>query len=530
MVDPQFCVDRRFGLIASKLAFSAWGPLIVSTSRRDSGATSRRRFLATSGAALAGAAAPNLAAREAQSSPVLLPPYVADVDGDGQLGPLDQEVVRTALFAQRGFDLVPRPGFDQRADVFGRGSVEPLGVDSVAHSIDQHIMSLAPAITRPITIAWHYGWYNTLDRPPGRQTVRLKGGNYRSFDPEVETTFHDLKNEFGVTVDALSWIPKRNNKDNQDNYRRGFFAAPNVGSRYFCLLYESTIALPGLSGRIDLQSDVVQFLIREDFAQMARFFTEVRDASPARIFTLDGRPVVFIFGSHTWGLLPISPGFLAVDAMITSVRQIFKDIYGVAPYLVGEEMFLSASGRFSNDRRRRTVSFDAIYVYHHASNIKRGIDATLQISRSYIDNQLNILRRTYETIEPLRNRYTGQRVLVIPNLAPGFAKPGHPTLQLGRSGYADFMKLLHDLHMTEHLFGAWHDALGSTLLPAPIYIVGSWNEEFEGHCIFPFDFNFSVPEVVQQGFDLSMAVKEVFGWNHYARRDIVGGPPPEPDV
>lgn len=29
---------------------------------------------------------------------------------------------------------------------------------------------------------------------------------------------------------------------------------------------------------------------------------EVRDGFPTRVFRLDGRPVVFIFGSHAWGL------------------------------------------------------------------------------------------------------------------------------------------------------------------------------------------------------------------------------------
>ena len=52
-------------------------------------------------------------------------------------------------------------------------------------------------------------------------------------------------------------------------------------------------------------------------------------------------------------------------------------------------------------------------------------------------------------------------------------------------------------------------------------------EEFEGHCVFPFEFNFSVPEVTQHGFDLAMPIKEVFGWNHYANRAVT---PPEPLV
>lgn len=495
----------------------------MSNLPRNDASQSRRSFLtATSAAVAATVTRPNISIG-AQEGPVLLPPYIADVNGDGLLEPDDAGLVDLALFTQRGFDLVPAPGFDHRADIFGRGGIDPIALESVLHSIDvwRESATLAP---RPITVAWHYGWYNTLNRPPGLQTVRLKGGNYLSFDPVVETIFHDLKNEFGVTVDALSWIPPRDNKDNQANYRNAFLKAANVDTRHICLLYESTIALPFVGSRIDFRSAVVQQFLRQDFAEMARFFREIRDDTPGRVFTLDGRPVLFIFGTHTWGLLPVVGGnFEALDAMITEVRTLFEDIYGSPPYIVGEEMFLSTTGEFSPDRRRRTQSFDAIYVYHHASNLKPlkpGIEAQLPMSPLYIENQVRILRHTYRAVAGLRNRFTRQPILVIPNLAPGFAKPGNPTLLLGRSGYADFLKLMSAVHVKEHIVESWRSVLGTPQLPAPVYVVGSWNEEFEGHCVFPFDFNFSVPEVVQQGFDLAMPLKEVFGWNHYAQREI----------
>ncbi|MCH7824445.1 MAG: hypothetical protein IH849_06545, partial [Acidobacteria bacterium] len=48
-----------------------------------------------------------------------------------------------------------------------------------------------------------------------------------------------------------------------------------------------------------------------------------------------------------------------------------------------------------------------------------------------------------------------------------------------------------------------------------------WNEEFEGHAVFPAAFNQSLLEVQLGGFDLSMAIKQVFSWNHYATRPII---------
>jgi len=478
----------------------------------SSHSANRRHFLESVMATL-GAIVANRADVFSQDQVGRLTRYLADVDGDGLVGQLDREIAERALYAQRGFDLVPATGFDQRLDVFGRGVIDRDTVQIVLEAIEVFRATSGTGVEpRPVPIAWHYGWYNDIMRPAGWQTVRYKGGDYLSFDPSVEPTFNDLKNEFGVTVDALSWIPKRDNKDNQDNYRSAYLKAPNVNTRHVCLLYESTIALPPSGGRVDFQSPDVMATIREDFAEMARFMVEIRDETPARIYELDGKPVVFIFGSHTWGMVPYVWG---VAGLIANIRQIFRDIYGSVPFIVGEEMYLSSRGEFSTDRILRTRNFDGIYVYHHASNLKRARYAVLQMSPSYISNQVNILRRTYAAVSSIRNRFTDQPILVIPNLAPGFAKPGHPTLQLGRAGYADFMKLLKGIHET------WWTTFSaqSNIKTAP-YVVGSWNEEFEGHCVCPFEFNFSVPEVEQQGFDLSMPIKEVFGWNHYAHRAI----------
>lgn len=469
-----------------------------------------------------------------QEAPILLPPYVTDVDGNGFIESADDELVSTALHARRGFGLAPADGFDYRADVLGRAAVDPLVVDSVRHSVRRYAETAEPTPGRPITVAWHYGWYNELARPAGTQTVRFKGGDYRSFDPRVETTFNELKNEFGVTVDALSWIPPHKNLDNNRHYVNGYLRASNVGTRHACLLYESTLALDARGGRIDFRGARVAERFDEDFREMARFLARVRDDGPARVFTLQGRPVVFIFGTHIWGRLPIdATDVRALEKAVGRALDTFAGVYGERPFLVGEEMQLTREKRLSDDRRTRATFFDAVFVYHHASNIKSGREQLLRMSPAYVRNQIEMLRNTYEDTLPLRNRFTGGRLLIIPNLAPGFAKPGHPTLLIDRAGYADFMKLVKQVHMEEHVLRHWSDELGQAALPAPVYVVGSWNEEFEGHCLFPYDFNLSVSadDAEQHGFDVAMALKEVFGWNHYASRAIAAAgtaPPVEP--
>ena len=205
---------------------------------------------------------------------------------------------------------------------------------------------------------------------------------------------------------------------------------------------------------------------------MARFWVRLRDQSKARTFALDGRPVVFIFGSHSWSILPLTRAeATAFEISMDHAREVFRAVYGQFPYIVGEEMVLSSKGTFAEDRALRTRSFDRIYIYHHASNLKptrlSGIDATLFVTDDYTENQLALLRTTYDAVQGLRNRYTGKRVLVIPNIAPGFAKPGLPTLIIDRAWYADFMKLVQQFHVSSYIDVKWLSALGTAELPAP---------------------------------------------------------------
>ena len=60
---------------------------------------------------------------------------------------------------------MPNPDFDPRADVFGRGVVDQLSHDSVQHTVAAQASGLVEQQSRPITVAWHYEWYNVPFRP-----------------------------------------------------------------------------------------------------------------------------------------------------------------------------------------------------------------------------------------------------------------------------------------------------------------------------------------------------------------------------
>ena len=457
---------------------------------------------------------------QAQSTgPMTLPDHVADVDGNGSIGLGDTGLMQQALFTTRGFGIQPNSGFDTRADVFGRGIIGPDAVDAVAHTVATAAVP-SRRVRRPITVGWHYAWYDHVRRPLLQQTVRYLGGDYLSNDPVVETEFNDLKNEFGITVDALSWIPRRLTPTILPNFQAGFFSATNAATRYVALLYEAVLALPTVGGRVDFRSNAVRARLVEDFAAMAETFVEARDEYPTRVFLLDGRPVVFIFASHAWGLNPDDTGeFSAMTGVVADAVQAFRTVYGEAPYLVGDELLpLASTSTPSPDRLSRGALFDAVYAYH-AANLKTSA-APFGMNEAYGALQRLRLERATEAVRGLENRFTNRKVLIIPSLAGGFAKHGLPTLSATRQAFANYLKLLTRYHEEVYLPQEWPGALGTAAMPAPIYSIGSWNEEYEGHAVLPAQFNLALTDSEQQGFDFAMALKEAFGWNHYAERAI----------
>ena len=454
-----------------------------------------------------------------------LPAYVADVNGDGHLGGPDIGLMQRAVFTSRGFAVEPNTSYDHRADIFGRAQIDQEAVDAVARTIALHADGVPAPVPRPITVAWHYGWYDTVQRPLLLQTVRYLNGDYLSSDPRVEEEFNQLKNEFGVTVDALSWMPERVRPSLLPNYEAGYFAASNAATRHVALLYENTLALPDTGGRFDFRRADVRDLLVADFEAMARTLVSARDRHPTRVFQVDRRPVIFIFASHAWGL---NAGdqieFFRINDTVDAAREAFRTVYGAYPYLVGDELLqLGSPASPTSDLLSRATNFDALYSYH-AANLKVGA-APFAIDEAYGAFQQDRLARGVRDAQPIRCRFTGQPPLIIPSLAGGFAKHGMPTLTATRHAYASYMQRLTRYYTEVYLPTEWEGDVGTAALPAPIVTVGSWNEEFEGHAVLPAAFNLAFGPSEQGGFDYVMAIKQTFGWNHYAERPILGPSP-----
>lgn len=463
---------------------------------------------------------PDALVEEALAAPELLPPWVANVRGNGRVGRADENLVRKAIRTRRGRQVIPRDGFDVRMDVLGTGRVTRPAYRSVEKTRKHLDANPGERRARPVTVCWHYGWFNHEARRPRKHHVWFKGGGYSSRSPRSEALFNDLKNECGITVDALSWADPRVDGNLNRNLELGYLNARNGDSRYTALLYESLLSLRAEPGdRIDFTRNLTRKRLIQNFRDMARFFKQVEE-SPARVFRVDGRPVIFIYASHTWGLNVDGTGeqYLRIDEAMENAIANFQAIYGTAPFLVGEETTFAESDRFDLGRQRRSANFDAVFVYHHATGGDFIVRGGSNLRGAYVEQVKEVLSNTYEGVLEHRNRFTDRQLLVIPSFAAGFSKDGVPTLFANRGDYGDFLKEMVRFH-EEEFHRPLHGEARFREVP-PIVTVGSWNEEWEGHAVMPSRFNRTLSPRLQGGFDLTMAIKQAFGWNHYAKRDL----------
>jgi len=115
----------------------------------------------------------------------------------------------------------------------------------------------------------------------------------------------------------------------------------------------------------------------------------------------------------------------------------------------------------------------------------------------------------------VRNRYSGDPLLVIPSSAAGFAKARLPSLLASRDDYAGLLAAMQEL-TDEHLSNVHAKRLGTPALPAPLVIAGSWNEEFEGHALMPAASNRVLFDKRHGGLDWPYVLKSIYGWNSWA--------------
>jgi len=464
---------------------------------------SRRMAIRNAAFAALALAAPRAAS--AQSERPVRFPWPFDIDGDGLVSASDRRLVAAAAHLVRDGRARPQSEWDARLDFLGRGRVS---ADRLAQ-FDR----LAPALgtrlpPRPITACWHYGWYSPGRRRRERPTMRYIDGAYLSSDRRTEQAFNAIKEEFGIGADILSWIDNRNVLR---AYGSGYLSAANRDRRRFGLLYESQINL-NVSGRVDLarnKSYVGKLL--KDFRRMGQWLAESVGSDGPGLLRIDGRPLVYLFGSHTFG--PRDRDLPAVGAALIRAREEFAEAFGAYPYLVGDESIFPGDREVALDRRYRARFFDAVTRYHHYDerHVRAiGEDKTVRLDAAYGDRIVRLERRNMAGFADVSSRYTDDPVLVIPSSAAGFAKGGLPSLRASREDYVGFLEAMQGL-TDEHLALRHRERLHTGRLAAPLVFVGSWNEEFEGHALMPAAENRALADRRHDGFDWLYAIKSRYG-------------------
>jgi hypothetical protein len=427
-------------------------------------------------------------------------PWSLDANGDGQIDAEDLDLITSLIGTRRGNGLRPAPGWDPRGDVLAQGRVARAAERAARLGLG------LPVPVRPLVACWHYGWYRRATRRGDPVTMRYRGGAYSSSSRATEEEFNRLKGEFGIDVDLLSWIDAPHV---MGAYERGYLAARNLRSRRFGLLYEPLLNM-GVSGRVEFtdESSYGPKLV-SDFAAMGRWLA--RAAGRGRPAQLDGRPLVYVFASHVFGR---HDGELAsVGRSLTQARNAFAEAYGALPYLIGDEALFPGDAAAGIDRLYRASYCDAITRYHHYDETQvraAGGGADLNLDADHRARIAHTERRTATAFAAVRCRFTEAPLLVIPSSAAGFAKRGMPSVKASRDEYAAWLREAQTI-TDEHVEARHRGRVGTPRLQAPLAIVGSWNEEYEGHAVMPASQNSALRDGSHAGFDWLYAIRSLYG-------------------
>lgn len=474
---------------------------------------SRRSILAGSALALIGRRARGTTSSgpAAESTLAQRWPWPFDADGDGHLGTADRAIVAAALGRRRGAGIASLPGWDHRADVLATGAVTASDLaawEALAAAVPP--VALPP---RPLVTCFHYGWYRTARRG-GSATMRYRGGHYVSASRRTEEEFNRLKHEFGISADLLSWIEQPSNRT---AFERGYLAAASLRERRFGFLYETVINLEARGRLAFRRSPELARRLAAGFAAMGEWASRAVGERGARPLAPGGRPVVYLFASHLFG--DTRDDLPAVGEALAAARDAFARAFGRPPFLIGDESPFPADGGVAFDRAYRARWFDAVTRYHHYDEREiRGLAGGSPAVRLDAEHRARIVaneQRAIDGFRGVRNEFTGAPLLVVPSSAAGFAKQDMPAL---RATGEEYRALLADIQsLTDrHLAHDHAGRLGTAELPAALVLVGSWNEEFEGHALMPAAANEALVESGQDGFEWLRAIRGLYGWNHHA--------------
>lgn len=264
------------------------------------------------------------------------------------------------------------------------------------------LLGAVGAQAAPLTVAaYYYPWYGPDHAKWDQGYVRGQLsppeppllGEYDSRDPAVIAQHYAWAHEYGIGVFLCSWDGPGSYSDG--TIRDALLPSPDRGPTQIGLLYESLSRFPiGPDARIHLDAAGVQTMV-DDFDYIARTYF----GTPG-MYEIDGRPVVVIYASR------IYRGLFA--EAIRRIRIQLEAVYGVDPYLVGDEVDWD-----NPPDPARIGLFDAITGY------------TLY-SRTQPSNMTGavFLQRVSQRVEQFRRVAEREGVAFIPGALPGYDDRG----------------------------------------------------------------------------------------------------------
>jgi glycoprotein endo-alpha-1,2-mannosidase len=194
------------------------------------------------------------------------------------------------------------------------------------------LVQVGHAVGQPLTVgAYYYAWFGPDSAQWDRGFVRSKLdppeqpllGEYDSRNPDVIAQHYAWAHAYGVDVFFASWAGPGSYDDGV--IRDDLLPSPARGPTQISILYESLQRLPvGSDDRIHIDAAGVATMV-SDFDYLARTYL-----TQSGYYRIDGRPVVVVYASR------IFRGRVA--EAIHAVRTHLEAVYGINPYLIGDEM------------------------------------------------------------------------------------------------------------------------------------------------------------------------------------------------
>jgi glycoprotein endo-alpha-1,2-mannosidase len=194
------------------------------------------------------------------------------------------------------------------------------------------LVQVGHAAAAPLTIgAYYYAWYGPGGRQWDRGYVRAQLdppeqpllGEYDSRDPAVIAQHYAWAHAYGVDVFFASWTGPGSYDDS--TIRSDLLSSPARGPTQISILYESLQRLPvGSDHRIHIDAAAIATLV-SDFDYLAQTYL-----TQPGYYRIDGRPVVVVYASRIFRD--------QVAEAIHAVRAHLEALYGIDPYLIGDEV------------------------------------------------------------------------------------------------------------------------------------------------------------------------------------------------